>query len=118
MRAFLFLLRALAAVIAVLISRLGAQAQIVYSCNHKSEAEIKVYVSRYKSEADLVVYRCRYRGEAEGNRGLWYFASYKSEAKKRVYITDYKSEADLIVCFTEYRSDAGWRNRSKMHLMY
>lgn len=110
--------RALAVLLVVLFGCAFAQAQVIYSSNYRTEADVKVYVTHYKSEADLVVYKCRYKTEATGNRGLWYFTSYKSEAKKRIYFTDYKSEADLIVYFTNYRSEAGWRNRAKMHLMY
>ena len=27
-------------------------------------------------------------------------------------------QADLIIYFTEYKSEAGWKKKSKMHLMY
>jgi hypothetical protein len=66
--------------------------QTVYSCQYKSDADIKVYVSKYKSDADLVVYKCKYKSDATGNQGLWYF--------------------------TNYKSDAGWQKKDKQHLMY
>lgn len=47
-----------------------------------------------------------------------YTVNYKSDAKVKVYVTKYKSDADLVVYFADYKSDAGWRNKSKMHLMY
>ena len=31
---------------------------------------------------------------------------------------DYESRADLKVFFVEYESRAGWRNKSKQHLLY
>jgi len=118
MRNVSFTVRTLVALLAVLFGRAITQAQIVYSTNFKSEADVKVYVTSYKSMADLVVYKSRFKSEATGNQGFWYFTTYRSEAKKRIYFTDFRSEADLIVYFTDYRSEAGWRDRSKMHLMY
>lgn len=35
-----------------------------------------------------------------------------------VYSCDYRSDADLVIYFTSYKSDAGWRNKSKQHLMF
>ncbi len=101
-----------------LLACASIQAQTIYSCEYKSEAEIKVFVADYKSEADLVVYKCKYKSEASGNEGLWFFVEYKSEAKKKIYFVKYKSEADVILFFSDYKSDAGWRNASKKHLMY
>lgn len=76
-------------IVALMAFGIGAKAQTVYSCQYKSEADVKVHVTKYKSEADLVVYKCKY----------------KSEAKKKLFFVNYKSEA-------------GWRNNSKKHLMY
>jgi len=59
-----------------------ASAQKVYSCEYKSDADVKVYVATYKSDADLVVYKCNYQSDATDNKGLWYFCNYKSDAKK------------------------------------
>ena len=84
---------------------LAASGQTVYSTEWKSEAKVKVYVTEYKSEADLVVYKTEWKSEAKENKGIWYF-------------TEWKSEADLVIYFTEYKSEAGWRKKSKMHLMY
>ena len=50
-----------------------ASAQKVYSCEYKSDADVKVYVATYKSDADLVVYKCNYQSDATDNKGLWYF---------------------------------------------
>ena len=97
---------------------LAASGQTVYSTEWKSEAKVKVYVTEYKSEADLIVYKTEWKSEAKDNKGLWYFTQWKSEAKKTIYFTEWKSEADLIIFFTEYKSEAGWKKKSKMHLMY
>lgn len=96
----------------------AASAQKVYSCNYRSDADVKVYVTEYKSDADLIVYKCDYRSDAQGNHGYWYFVEYRSDADKKIYFTDYRSEADLKIYFTEYRSEAGWKNKEKQHLMY
>ena len=52
------------------------------------------------------------------NEGKWYFCKYKSDAKKKIYFTKYKSDANLVIYFSKYKSDAGWKNKSKQHLMY
>ena len=39
----------------IIFFSLGAKAQVVYSTDWKSEAQVKVYVTEYKSEADLIV---------------------------------------------------------------
>ncbi len=44
--------------------------QAVYSCEYKSDADVKIYVTKYKSDADLVVYKCTYKSDAEGNPPL------------------------------------------------
>ena len=93
------------AIVFCLCAFFGAKAQTIYSCQYRSDADVKVYVTNYKSEADLVVYRCDYRSDANGNDGLWYFVKYKSDAKKRIY-------------FVNYRSEAGWRDKSKQYLFY
>ena len=75
-------------------------------------------MTEYKSEADLIVYKTEWKSEAKDNNGIWFFTKWKSEAKKTIYFTDWKSEADLIIYFTEYKSEAGWKKKSKKHLMY
>lgn len=77
------------AIVFCLCAFFGAKAQTIYSCQYRSDADVKVYVTNYKSEADLVVYRC-----------------------------DYRSEADVVIYFTSYRSEAGWRDKSKQYLFY
>ena len=77
------------AIVFCLCAFFGAKAQTIYSCQYRSDADVKVYVTNYKSEADLVVYRC-----------------------------DYRSEADVVIYFTSYRSETGWRDKSKQYLFY
>ena len=93
-------------------------AQKVYSCQYKSDADVKVYVSQYKSDADLVVYETKYKSEATDNSGIWYFCEYKSDADRKIYFCDYKSDADIVIYFSKYKSDAGWKKNEKKHLMY
>ena len=96
----------------------NAFSQKVYSCQYKSDAEVKVFVSEYKSDADLVVYVADYKSDATGNNGIWYFCDYKSDADKRIYFCDYKSDSDIVIYFSKYKSDAGWKKNEKKHLMY
>ena len=84
-------------IVALMALGIGAKAQTVYSCQYKSEADVKVHVTKYKSEADLVVYKCKYKSEAEDNKGLWFFVKYKREAKKKVFFVNYKSEAHNVI---------------------
>ena len=47
----------------------AASGQTVYSCDYKSDAQVKVYVTKYKSDADLVVYKTNYKSDADANKG-------------------------------------------------
>lgn len=113
-----FMKKAILALMASVCMAMAAGAQTVYSCDYKSDADVKVYVADYKSDADLVVYKCSYKSDATGNNGLWYFVNYRSDAKKKIFFVNYKSDADLVIYFTSYKSEAGWRNKSKQHLMF
>ena len=42
----------------------GLLAQKVYSCQYKSDADVKVYVRQYKSDADIVIYFSKYKSDA------------------------------------------------------
>lgn len=57
-----------------------SQAQVIYSTQWKSDADVKVYVSQWKSEADLVVYKTNWKSEATGNNSIWFFTEWKSDA--------------------------------------
>jgi hypothetical protein len=102
----------------LLLLSTNTEAQKVYSCEYRSDADVNVFVVDYRSDADLIVYKCDYRSDAKDNEGLWYFCEYRSDADKKIFFVDYRSDADLKIFFTEYRSDAGWRNNEKTHLMY
>ena len=102
----------------LLTAALVAPSQVIYSVNWKSDAQIKVFVTNNKYDADLVVYKCKYKSDATGNRGWWHFTNYKSDAKKKIYFVDYKSDADLVIYVTENKYEAGWRNKTKEHLLY
>jgi len=57
--------------------------QIVYSCNSKYDADIKVYVADSKYDADLIVYKCQSKYDVDDNKGLWYFANSNTMQRKR-----------------------------------
>jgi hypothetical protein len=94
------------------------QSQTVFSVEYESRADVKVFVVDYESRADLLVYKVDYESRATGNDGKWFFVDYESRAKKKIFFVDYESRADLKIFFVDYESRAGWRNKSKMHLMY
>ena len=79
-------------IVIIIFCGLNARAQVVYSTDWKSEAQVKVYVTEYKSEADLIVYKTNWKSEVDAGKGIWYF--------------------------TQYKSEAGWRKKSKQHQMY
>ena len=93
-------------------------AQKIFSVDYESRADVKVFVVDYESRADLLVYKEDYESRAEGNDGHWFFVKYESRADKKIYFVDYESRADLKVFFVDYESRAGWRNKSKQHLLY
>ncbi len=92
--------------------------QVVYSCDSKYDADVKVFVASSKYDADLVVYKCSSKYDATDNKGLWFFASSKYDAKKKIFFVSSKYDADLIIYFTDSKYDAGWRNNSKKDKMY
>lgn len=56
--------------------------------------------------------------QSQANKdGLWYFVDYASQADKKIFFVDYASQADLKIYFMDYQSQAGWRNKSKLHLL-
>lgn len=109
-----------AAIIFIMLSTSAftAKAQVVYSTDWKSDADVKVFVTEWKSDADLIVYKTTWKSDADKNDGIWFFTEWKSDAKKIIYFTEWKSDADVIVYFTDYKSDAGWQKKTKQHLFY
>jgi hypothetical protein len=92
-------------------------AQLVYTCDSKYDADVKVFVADSKYDADLVVYKCDSKYDAEDNKGLWFFCDSKYDAKKKIFFVDSKYDADLIIFFCDSKYDAGWKTE-KRHLMY
>lgn len=70
------------------------------------------------SQADLNVFKVEYSSQAKANEGLWYFVKYKSQSDKKIFFVDYESESDLKIFFVKYKSQAGWKNKSKKHLLF
>jgi hypothetical protein len=96
---------------------LNTNAQTVYSCDSKYDADVKVFVASSKYDADLVVYKCSSKYDAVDNKGLWFFVDSKYDAKKKIYFCDSKYDADIIIYFSNSKYDAEWRDKSKMDKM-
>ena len=94
------------------------QAQKVFSVEYETQADIKVFVVKYETQADLKVYKVKYESEAKENKGKWFFTEYETQADKTIYFVKYETQADLKIFFVEYETQAGWRKKSKKHLMY
>lgn len=97
---------------------LFSTAQNILSVQYENQADVKVFVVDYENQADLKVYKVDYENQAQGNEGLWYFVKYANQADKRIYFVDYENQSDLKIFFVKYQNQAGWRDKSKQHLMY
>jgi hypothetical protein len=64
------------------------------------------------------VFKVKYPNQVNGNQGLWFFTDYGNQSDKKLYFVDYQNQSDLKIFFVKYRNEAGWRNKSKKHLMY
>ena len=104
--------------VAFLFLSLVSNAQKIYSCDSKYDADVKIFEVESKYSADLLVYKSDSRYDAKGNEGLWYFTESRYDADKLVYFTESKYDADLLIYFVESRYDAGWRNRERIYLLY
>ena len=93
-------------------------AQLIYSTNNQFSADVSVYVTDNQFSADLLVFKCDSQFSATKNKGLWYFTDNQFFADKVIYFTDNQFLADLIIYFTENQFSAGWKENSKIHLMY
>ena len=82
-----------------------ANAQKIFSCNNRYDADIKVFVVENRYDADLLVYKVKNAYDADGNKGLWFFCANRYDATKKIWFADNKY-------------DAGWREKEKMHLLY
>ena len=47
-----------------------------------------------------------------------YSVEYVHQADIAVYVVKYEHQSDLKIYFVEYSHQAGWRDKSKMHLLY
>lgn len=91
-------------------------AQKVFKVPYESQADLKVFIVPYESQADLLVYFVKYESQATKD-GLFYAVKYESQADFRLFFVDYESQANLKIYIVEYESQAGWRNKSKQHLL-
>ena len=94
------------------------RAQTMFSAEYPRQSDFKVYVVDHASQADLLVHKVKYKHHAKNNQGLWFFVDYKNQAKKSVYFVEYQSQADLLIHFVDYKSQAGWKTKSKKHVLY
>ena len=92
--------------------------QKVYSVEYINQADIKVFVVEYANQADLKVYIVKYANQAKDNEGKWFFTEHSNQADKKIYFVEYKNQSDLKIYFVDYQNQAGWRNRSKIYLLY
>lgn len=92
-------------------------AQKIFSCENRYDADFKVYVVKNRYDADLLVYKVSNRYDVDTD-GRWYFVENRYDADKKIWFAENRYDADLLIFFVENRYDAGWRNRSKMHLVF
>ena len=116
-RVFMKKLVFIAAVIAVCSITFGF-AQKIYSEDADYKADIKVYVTDADYKADLLVYKEDADYKATGNEGKWYFVDAGYKADKKLFFVDADYKADLKIYFVDAEYKAGWKNRSKMQLLY
>jgi hypothetical protein len=64
------------------------------------------------------VFKVDYANQAKGNEGLWYFVDYANQADHKIFFAEYGNQSDLKIFFVPYKNQAGWRNKSKQHLLY
>ncbi len=92
--------------------------QKIYSTDYSSQSDIKVFVVDYESQSDLKVFKVDYQSQSKGNEGLWFYVKYSSQSDKKIYFVDYESQSDLKIFYVKYKSQAGWKKKSKKHLLY
>ena len=92
-------------------------AQKIFSCENRYDADFKVYVVKNRYDADLLVFKVSNRYDVDTD-GRWYFVENRYDADKKIWFAENRYDADLLIFIVENRYDAGWRNRSKMHLVF
>jgi hypothetical protein len=93
-------------------------AQNVFSTQYANQADLNVFVVDYENQCDLKVFKVDYSNQAKGNQGLWYFVEYGNQADKKVFFAEYANQSDLKIFFVKYKNQAGWRDKTKQHLLY
>jgi len=94
-----------------------ASAQLIFSCENRYDADIKIFIVENRYDADLLVYKVDNRYDVD-KAGRWFFVENRYDADKKVFFVENRYDADLLIFFVQNRYDAGWKNRSKMHLLY
>ena len=97
---------------------LSSQAQNVFSSQYANQADLSVFVVDYENQCDLKVFKVDYANQAKGNEGLWHFVEYANQSNHKIFFADYANQSDLKIYFVKYKNQAGWRNKSKQHLLY
>jgi len=92
--------------------------QKVFSVGYPNQSDVKVFVVEYENQSDLKVFKVDQPNQIKGNKGLWYFVGYPNQSDKKIFFVDYPNQSDLKIYFVKYQNQAGWRNKSKIHLMY
>jgi hypothetical protein len=100
-----------------LLTVLYADAQLIYSCRNRYDADFKVFIVENRYGADLLVYKVDNRYDVD-KAGRWFFVENQYDADKKIWFAENRYDADLLIFFVENRYDAGWKNRSKIHLLY
>ena len=112
-----FIMRPLTAFIFCLTAAL-ANAQSVFSTQYANQADLSVFVVEYENQCDLKVFKVDCANQTKGNDGLWYFVEHANQADKKVFFADYANQSDLKIFFVKYNNQAGWRDKTKQHLLY
>jgi len=109
--------KSLLLILFLLISAIYANAQLVFSCENRYDADFKVFIVENRYDADLLVYKVDNRYDVDKD-GRWFFVENRYDADKKLWFAGNRYDADLLIFFVENRYDAGWKNRSKIHLIY
>lgn len=95
----------------------AAHSQTLYKSGSAERADVKVCPVENVNRADLVVYVTQYAHRAIGNKGIWFLTDREDDECKSIYFTNNEWSADIKVFFTIHENEAGWRNKSKKHLL-
>ena len=93
-----------------------SKAQIVYTVDRPSDADVVVYVVDDESKCDLKVFFVEEKSQL-GKQGVWMGTFNKDEAAKKIYITLDEAEAQLKIFVVDDESKTGWVNEDKKKLI-